>query len=179
MAAQPSCLPSLCVWVRNQYLCYLQLIFPCAHSFLKMFLERWEGHALNHDNVIICELISFIGVFQNKGARVFVRLHSKENWVPFTLHLVECLEQRDKQFNFQMQPLQWFSQLPQPSKCPSLASDRLLLLDSTGNCSCVFNAWHTQQQHISSALPMDSTPTWKEHFEGKKGQFHLQALLWY
>lgn len=176
-----ACLHHTCVG-KNQYLCHLQLSFPQVHPLLKRFLEGWESHALNHDDMIIYELRNVIGAFQNIGLCGFVKLHNEWNRFPFILYLVECLEQRNKQFNFQIQPLQMV--IPASTtllmslsrKCQIFALGfhwklQLCILLMTQSARAHFLCIAHKVQHLNTSAEMNTLR------EKKKRQFHLQACL--
>lgn len=180
MAAQPSCLPSPHVWGEKPVPASSSACFPTSSSFPQKVSWRVrktcsEPGQYDHLGAEKCHRC-----FSDVGVSVFVKHHNECNRFPFILYFVERLEQRDKQLNFQIQPVQMVIPASTTLLMPLSRKWQISLLDSTGNCSCVFYAWHSQQQHISSALPTGSPPQhqyWNEHLEGKKWQFHLQACL--
>lgn len=165
---------------KNQYLCYLQLSFPQVHPFLKRFLEGWERHALNQDNMIIQELRNVICALQNIGICVFVKRHNEWNRFPFILYLVECLKQRGKQFNFQIQPVQMVIPASTTPLMPLSRKWQIFALGFHWKLQlCILCMTQSATAHFLCTAHRFNTsiPVLKRTPWGKKWQFHLQACL--
>lgn len=91
------------------YLCGSQLALPGTDAVLKWFFERWEGHALCHDDVVIQQLGGLLWAPQDVRASLLVWHDLKHDRLPFFLHLVQSL-QDDIQNEISCVPV-WFSLL--------------------------------------------------------------------
>lgn len=74
-----------------QYSSYSEFAVPGVDLILEVFFERWERHALYHDNVVIQQLRCFIRTPQNVGSCLLVGQHVKHHRQPLLLHFFQGL----------------------------------------------------------------------------------------